>query len=140
MSFATSAFAFLLMVVAWLMHSHHEQTKKQVQRRDDWDEKKKKYLRDQVDRRKKVTYTIVVIAVAILFSPFVLHPVAFVIYWMLVLLMVGWMVLLAGIDIFATKSYLLSLRDQQIASRRALEEEVRRLREDHRKAHSSSED
>ena len=132
MLFASATFAFVLMAVAWMMHSHHQQTTKQLELHHDWDAKKRDYLLAQVTRRKKVTYTIAVIAVAILIGPFVQHPIVFLVFWSGVLLLVLGMVLLAGIDVFATNTYILSLRDQRIASRRALEEEVKRLREQRR--------
>lgn len=129
MHFASAIFAFILMVVAWMMHSHHELTLKLLSRHQDWDEQKRAYLTAQVKRRKRVTTTIVVIAIAFLLGPLVTHPIAFIVFWSVVLLLVLVMVVLAGIDVFATKAYILSLRDQRIASRRALEEEVKRLRE-----------
>lgn len=112
-----------------MMHTHHQQTLKQLQQHDEWDARKRDYLMSQVQRRKRVTYTIVIIAVAILLGPFVRHPIIFLVFWSVVLLLVLGMVILAGVDVFATKTYILSLRDERIASRRALEEEVKRIRE-----------
>lgn len=129
MLFASATFAFVLMAVAWMMHTQHQQTIKQLEQHHDWDPKKRDYLLSQVQRRKRVTYTIAIIAVAILVGPFVRHPIVFLVFWSVVLLLVLGMVILAGIDVFATKTYILSLRDQRIASRRALEEEVKRIRE-----------
>ena len=140
MLFPTSLLAFVLTFVAWMMHVHHQQTVKEVELHPEWDPQKRGYLLAQVRRRKKVTYTLMLIAIAVLISPAIPHNAAFIAYWAVVLLLVLWMVVLAGLDGFATKSYLLSLRDQRIASRRALEEEVKRLREENRSAGSSAEE
>jgi len=129
--FAYAVFAFVLMVIAWMMYSQHQDTLKQLDKNQDWDAEKRQFLLSQVIRRKKVTYTLVLIAIAFMVGPFVKHPIVLLVYWSVVILMVFGMVVLAGIDVFATKNYLLSLRDQRIATRRALQEEAKRMRERH---------
>lgn len=130
MLFATSLIAFVLIIVAWMMNTQHQHTIKLVQTHTDWDDRKREFLISQVRRRTKVTHTIVLIAVAFLFSNVVPMNILYVLYWACVSLLLLRIVVLAGIDGFATKNYILALRDQRIASRRALEEEVRRLREE----------
>lgn len=130
MLFATSLLSFLLVAVAWLMYTHHQQTLKQVELHPEWDEQKRNFLINQVQRRQKVTYTIMAIAVAILLSPAVPHNLLYIAYWGGICLLLLWIMVLAGIDTLATKSHILALRDQRIASRRALEEEVKRMREE----------
>ncbi len=140
MLFATSLIAFILIIVAWMMHTQHQHTIKMVEKHTDWDDRKREFLLSQVRRRTKVTYTIVLIAVAFLFSNIVPLNILYVLYWACVSLLLLRIVVLAGIDGFATKNYILSLRDQRIASRRALEEEVRRLREEKAQAGTQHED
>jgi len=140
MLFATSLIAFVLIVIAWMMNTQHQHTIKMVEKHTDWDERKREYLLSQVRRRTKVTHTIVLIAVAFLFSNVIPLNLLFVLYWACVSLLLLRIVVLAGLDGFATKSYILSLRDQRIASRRALEEEVRRLREEKAQASSQGEE
>ncbi|MHC2067085.1 hypothetical protein ACYFX5_06420 [Bremerella sp. T1] len=140
MLFATALIAFILIVVAWMMHTQHLHTIKMIEKHTEWDAQKREYLLSQVKRRKKVTSTIVMIAVAFLVSNAIPHNVFFVLYWACVTLLLLRIVVLAGIDGFATKTYILSLRDQRIASRRALEEEVKRLREEKAQASSSGDE
>jgi len=140
MLFATSLIAFVLIIVAWMMHTQHQHTVKMVSKHTDWDHRKREYLLSQVRRRTKVTHTIVLIAVAFLVSNFIPLNIFYVLYWACVSLLLLRIVVLAGIDGFATKNYILSLRDQRIASRRALEEEVRRLREEKAQAGTHSEE
>ncbi len=130
MLFATSLLALALVATAWMMHNHHLHTLKQVEQHPEWDPKKRNFLLAQVHRRKKVTFTIMAIAAAVLLSPAIPENLFFIAYWGGICLLVLWIVVLAGIDMFATKTYILSLRDQRIASRRALEEEVKRMREE----------
>lgn len=130
MLFATSLISFLLVAVAWLMYQHHQQTLKQVELHPEWEPQKRNFLVNQVQRRQRVTYTIMLIAAAILLSPAIPRNLIFIAYWGGICLMLLWIMILAGVDTLATKSYILSLRDQRIASRRALEEEVKRMREE----------
>lgn len=130
MLFATSILALALVATAWMMHNHHLHTIKQVEQHPEWDPKKRNFLLAQVHRRKKVTFTIMAIAAAVLLSPIIPENLFFIAYWGGICLLVIWIVVLAGIDMFATKTYILSLRDERIASRRALEEEVKRMREE----------
>lgn len=140
MLFATSLIAFVLIIVAWMMNTQHQHTIKMVEKHTDWDDRKREFLLSQVRRRTKVTHTIVLIAVAFLFSNVVPVNIFFVLYWACVSLLLLRIVVLAGIDGFATKTYVLALRDERIASRRALEEEVRRLREEKTQAGTPGED
>ncbi|MEW4562565.1 hypothetical protein AB1K70_08565 [Bremerella sp. JC770] len=140
MLFATSLIAFVLIIIAWMMNTQHQHTIKMVEKHTDWDDRKREYLLSQVRRRTKVTHTIVLIAVAFLFSNVVPLNLFFVLYWACVSLLLLRIVVLAGLDGFATKTYILSLRDQRIASRRALEEEVRRIREENAQARSQGEE
>lgn len=130
MLFATSILALVLVATAWMMHNHHLHTIKQVEQHPEWDAKKRNFLLAQVHRRKKVTFTIMAIAAAVLLSPMIPENLFFIAYWGGICLLVLWIVVLAGVDMFATKTYILSLRDERIASRRALEEEVKRMREE----------
>ncbi|PQO27792.1 hypothetical protein [Blastopirellula marina] len=130
MLFATSILALALVATAWMMHNHHLHTIKQVEQHPEWDPRKRNFLLAQVHRRKKVTFTIMAIAAAVLLSPMIPENLFFVAYWGGICLLVMWIVVLAGVDMFATKTYILSLRDERIASRRALEEEVKRMREE----------
>ncbi|WDI42744.1 hypothetical protein [Bremerella sp. P1] len=140
MLFATSLIAFVLIIVAWMMHTQHQHTIKMIEKHTDWDDRKREFLFSQVRRRTKVTHTIVLIAVAFLFSNVIPVNILYVLYWACVSLLLLRIVVLAGLDGFATKNYILSLRDERIASRRALEEEVRRLREEKAQAGTHSED
>ncbi|MBA2115983.1 hypothetical protein [Bremerella alba] len=140
MLFATSLIAFVLIVIAWMMHVQHQHTIKMVEKHNDWDNRKREFLLSQVRRRTKVTHTIVLIAAAFLVSNIVPVNIFYVLYWACVSLLLLRIVLLAGLDGFATKNYILSLRDERIASRRALEEEVRRMREEKAQAGTHSEE
>ena len=132
MLLACSIFSFVLMFIAWMMHDSQQRTIKSVEQHQEWPDQKREFLLSQVRRRKKVTFILTLIAAAVLATPALPRNIIFVIYWLPIIMLVLWLIVLAGIDGFAAKSYILSLRDQRIASRRALEEEAKRLRDANR--------
>lgn len=140
MLLACSLLSFVLMFIAWMMHDSQQRTIKSVQQHQEWPDQKREFLLSQVRRRKKVTFILTLIAAAVLATPALPRNIIFVIYWLPIIMLVLWLIVLAGIDGFAAKSYILSLRDQRIASRRALEEEAKRLREEKGSSKKSSDD
>ncbi|PHS09820.1 MAG: hypothetical protein COA78_11830 [Blastopirellula sp.] len=129
--------AALLMVSIFMMPKGPSQAEKKL------DEDLRQYFFKQFRRRTTVCYLIGSIGIMIAIAPFVesivimigiasfIHAsVCLLIYWSVVLLLVAWIVGLAGIDMISTSNYYLILRDRQIVERRVLEEVARKRKEE----------
>ena len=94
------------------------------------DEDLRQYFFKQFRRRTAVCYLIGSTGIMIAIAPSVPTSVYLLVFWFVVLLLVLWIVGLAGIDVMSTSNYYLILRDRQIVERRVLEEMARQKKED----------
>ena len=118
---------FLLACAAGLMISHHR-TWRRVQRRQP-EAEELDYRRRQFRRRTQTSAMLGLLAVAIFVVQLIPGPPLLVlISWGVVLLVLGWIGLLAVVDIWATKHYFGRLRQTFLVEEAKLQAELRRIR------------
>ncbi|PQO36462.1 hypothetical protein [Blastopirellula marina] len=133
----SALFASLLLCVAILMHATNLAAWRRALADNEQPDYQRKFQRQQFQRRTAVCYILAGIAAAIMIGHFIPHSIYYLIFWGCVLLLVLWMVLLAIVDIMATRNLILIERDRHIARRRALEQQYGQRRE---KENSPSDD
>ncbi len=95
---------------------------------DRLDDTAKKFQTRQHRRRKHAAILIAVVGLAIVLSVWVPDPKSAAIYWLVVLLIAGWMAVLAAIDLIATRAHFGRLLQDQRDERAALEAELEQLK------------
>ncbi|MFI4874654.1 MAG: hypothetical protein ACIALR_04925 [Blastopirellula sp. JB062] len=120
---ASAILSALILCVAILMHATHQATWRRAAADRSLPDYRRNFLRLQFRRRMAVCYILAGLAAAILIGHFVPRSIFFIIYWGCVMFLILWMVVLALIDMMATRNLILIERDQQIARRRALEQQ-----------------
>ena len=89
---------------------------------EDWN-----YLYRRRRRRLQTNIMISVVGIAMIVGIWIIEPLWFGIYWCCVVLLVFWIIALAGVDVLATRSYYRQLRDNVAVERQLLEQELNRL-------------
>ncbi len=118
---------FLAACAAGLMSWHVRSWR--AQRASALEPKELDYRRRQFRRRMQTSALLALIAVALPVGVWVMRiqPGAGIIYWCAVLLLVAWVGILAGIDIWATKYFYGKLRDTYRIEQARLQAELRRI-------------
>lgn len=124
LSVAVSLF-LLFCAAAWIVW--HVRAWRRVQRQqpegDELD-----YRRRQFRRRMQTSVMMALLAAAILAGQFLTRPAWLVLlFWVGVLLVVAWVVLLALVDVWATKHYFGRLRQKYFIEEAKLQAELRRI-------------
>jgi Na+/H+ antiporter NhaC len=86
------------------------------------------FFERQYRRRRQVNMILAVIAVAIVLGIWIRIPVVSVLYWAGVVLLVGWIGLLALLDFISSCNFFQDVRADQRATREALSAEIERLK------------
>ncbi|EAQ81811.1 hypothetical protein [Blastopirellula marina] len=120
---ASAILSALILCVAILMHATHHATWRRASADASIPAYRRNYLRLQFQRRMAVCYILAALAAAIMIGHFIPRSIFFIIFWGCVMLLILWMVVLAMVDMMATRNLILVERDQQIARRRALEQQ-----------------
>ena len=125
-SWTISGFGVLLIGLSALLTWSTERSWRRNKRRDisdtDWT-----YFFRQRRRRLNTNIIISIVGFAMLGGSWIVKPLWFGIYWFCVVLLVFWIIVLAGVDFLATRAYYRNLRDTMLAERRSLEKELYQL-------------
>ena len=119
---------FLLLCAAGLMISHVRTWR--LFRRQDVAAEELDYRRRQLRRRMQTSAMLALLAVALFAGRLILTtgpPLLALIFWVGVLLVVGWVGLLALVDIWATKHHFGRLRQTYLIEEAKLQAELRRI-------------
>ncbi len=92
------------------------------------DERERDFLRRQYRRRTQANAIIAIVGVAIILGVWLTDSVMVAAYWMGMVLLVGWMAMLAIIDLVSARTHYGRLHQDQLEARALLEEELREIR------------
>ncbi|MCC9605868.1 hypothetical protein LOC68_20765 [Blastopirellula sp. JC732] len=121
--------ASLLLCLAILMHGMNQASWRRSSNDPEQQDYQRSFHAQRFQRRTAVCYILAGIAAAIMIGHFIPHSIYYLIFWGCVSLLVLWMMVLAMVDIMATRNLLLIERDRHIARRRALEQQYGMRRE-----------
>lgn len=100
-----------------------------VAQRSPLEEREREYRWVQYRRRMQTSAMLGLLAVAIFAGSFITGPpLAVLVFWAAVLVMLGWVTLLAAVDIVATKLHFGRLQQQYLLEQAKLQTELRRIR------------
>ena len=114
----------LSVLLTWSTENSWRKDKQRELDETDWN-----YLSTRRRRRLQTNIMISLVGVAIIGGIWIVEPLWFGIYWCCVVLLVGWIIALAGVDFLATRTYYRQLHDQVTAERQLLEQELHRLQQ-----------
>ena len=114
----------LSVLLSWTTESSWKKDEQQELNETDWN-----YLYTRRRRRLQTNIMISMVGAAIIVGIWIVEPLWFGIYWCCVVLLVVWILALAGLDFLATRSYYRQLRGQATAERQLLEQELHRLQQ-----------
>ena len=109
-------------LLTWTTETSWRKDKQRELSETDWS-----YLNTRRRRRLQTNIMISLVGVAIIVGIWIVEPLWIGIYWCCVVLLVMWIILLAGVDFLATRTYYRQLRDQASVERQLLEQELDRL-------------
>lgn len=118
--------AFLLAASGLLLWIH--QRAWQLAQREGLDERNFDFRRRQYRRRMQASAMIAVVGVAVLGSLAVTDPIMTAILWIVVLVLVGWMLLLAFADMISSMLHYKQLRAEYAAEHASLQAQLERSR------------
>ncbi len=117
----------LVASAAWLMRAHHH-TWRQISKRKESDPRQWEYRRNQYRRRMQTSGMLGVVGIAVFAGYFLgatLPGLFEVLYWLGVLVLVGWLVVLAMADVVSTRMYFGRLRRDHALEQKKLEAEIK---------------
>ena len=120
-------FGLFLIVVAAMMLVRNAMYWHSV-RNDEMEEREHNFFHRQYRRRSQANSIIAIVGVAIIFGAWLNDSVMVAAYWLGVMLLVGWMALLAVVDLVSTRMHYSRLHREQLETRALLEAELRQLR------------
>jgi amino acid transporter len=120
-------FGLILIVVAAMMLIRNTVYWHSV-RSAEMKEREHNFLYRQYRRRTQANSIIAIVGVAIIFGVWVTDSVMVAAYWLGVMLLVGWMALLAVVDLVSTRIHYSRLHREQLETRAILEAELKQLR------------
>ena len=120
-------FGLFLIVVAAMMLIRNTMYWYAV-RKDEMEEREQNFFHRQYRRRSQANSIIAIVGVAIILGVWVTDSVMVAAYWLGVALLVGWMALLAVVDLVTTRMHYSRLHREQLERRALLEAEIKQLR------------
>ena len=125
-SWTIAGFGLLLIGLSALLTWTTERSWREDNGRD-LGEADRSYFNCRRRRRLQTNLIISIVGFAMLGGLWIVDPLWFGIYWFCVVLLVFWIIALAGVDFLATRAYYRQLRDTVLTERQILEKELRRL-------------
>lgn len=123
--------ALALLAVSGLLLDAHRRSWKAIEADADLDERDRRAARAQYLRRMRASGTIGVLGALLILHPLVPEkPLWFTLYLLLLVLLCGWMLMLAMVDAFANALRLRRARHQTESLQAKLEREIRAAREE----------
>lgn len=123
---STAIVGILMMLVAGLLIARHRRVWRQS-RLDDLSNEAHVFARRQFGRRLQSSLLVGLIGAAMLASPLVTNPWVAIGYWGVVMLLLGWVMVLAVADVASTQQHFRHLQEEVLLERAALEAELRKL-------------
>ena len=109
-------------LLTWTTENSWRKDKQRELNDTDWS-----YLNTRRRRRLQTNIMISLVGVAIIVGIWIVEPLWFGSYWCGVVLLVMWIIVLAGVYFLATRTYYRQLREQDSVERQLLEQELHRL-------------
>ncbi|QDU58466.1 hypothetical protein [Aeoliella mucimassa] len=127
-------FALLLLVISGLMLDQHRRTWLEAKHSDSIDNRDQRAARAQYLRRMRASGAIGVIALLLIVKPIVpREPLLFTLYVLVLVVLCGWIFMLALVDSFATQLRLRRSRRETASLEAKLEAELQEFRKQHEK-------
>lgn len=106
-------------------------------REEDLDKPEREYRWDQFRRRVKASTLLALVGVAMMGSTLISNQVALAFFWVGVICLLLWIVLIAILDVAATRRYFSAMRRDHKTQRAELEAEIHRLQRRESNGHAS---